>query len=64
MSKEIYIKLDKSGFVIGGYVNKLFACHSVFNDPTVKIVKVHFSDDDVLTEQEAIETIQEYNKRT
>lgn len=63
MSYEIYLKLNKSGFVIGGYVNKLFASNSVINDLDTKIIKVTLNDANVLTEQEAIKTIKEELKK-
>ena len=65
MSETVYLKIDEFGFVIGGYHDKLIACHTVLNDKNVKLIKVTYSYDNILTEEEAIKTIQEeVNKRT
>ena len=63
MNQESYIKVDESGYIKGFFIGKISASNSLINEPTFKIYKVNLSDDNILTKQEAIETIKEELKK-
>lgn len=63
MDKEIFIRLNSDGYVIGGYVSKISASKKLLESPNdTKMVKVKITDDDLLNENEAIETIKKFNE--
>lgn len=63
MSQVIYIHLNSNNNVIGGYVSKLNASKKLLElGSDTKIAKIEITDNDLLNENEAIETIKSFNE--
>ena len=63
MAQVIYIHLNSNNNVIGGYVSKLNASKKLLElGSDTKIAKIEITDNDLLNENEAIETIKQFNE--